>query len=246
MVISKKRFMKKNTFALIPARSGSKRIKEKNIKNFFGKPIIAYSIKAALDSNLFEQVIVSTDSKKIASIAKSYGAKTPFLRPKNISCDFSDIKTVKEHFLEYLKTKNIKITFLCTLLATAPFLSATTLQDAFFKLEKSKKRECLSVCKMPSSIQRSFYLNSNETLNMFSKENFTKRSQDLKEAYFDAGQFSFENLQIKKEKNYFSDEIIAYKLDSSQVEDIDTESNWLNAKLKYKVLTQKSNIKKNV
>ena len=117
--------------AMIPARGGSKRIPKKNIKNFRGKPIIAWSINAAIKSKCFDKVIISTDSEEIASIAREYGASVPFLRPKNISDDYSTTKDVVVHCLEWFSKKNILVEQLCCLYATAPFVKGEDIKKAF-------------------------------------------------------------------------------------------------------------------
>ena len=129
--------MQNSCIAIIPARGGSKRIPKKNIKLFHGKPLIAYSIEVAIKSKLFSKVIVSTDDEEIAKIARSYGADVPFLRPKELSDDFTGTGAVVNHAIEFLKAQGEKIDFICTIYATAPFLQEKYLIEAYEKLKNS-------------------------------------------------------------------------------------------------------------
>ena len=175
--------------AIIPARGGSKRIPRKNIKDFHGKPLIAYSIEVALKSKLFDKVIVSTDDEEIAKIARKFGASVPFIRPKELSDDFTGTGAVVEHTIEFLLNKGEKIDFVCTIYATAPFLNEKYLIEGFTKLKNSNAKNAFSCTSMPFPIQRTFKITKDERCEMFWKENFSKRSQDLEEAFQDAGQF---------------------------------------------------------
>ena len=179
----------KKTVAIIPARGGSKRIPRKNIKDFFGKPLIAYSIEVALKSKLFEKVIVSTDDEEIANVAIKYGATVPFIRPKELSDDFTGTGAVVEHTINYLKENGENYDFICTIYATAPFIQEKYLVEGFEKLKNSNAKNTFSCTSMPFPIQRTFKITQDDRCEMFWKENFMKRSQDLEEAYQDAGQF---------------------------------------------------------
>ncbi|OHE04561.1 MAG: pseudaminic acid cytidylyltransferase, partial [Sulfurimonas sp. RIFCSPLOWO2_12_FULL_36_74] len=128
---------KKNAVAIIPARGGSKRIPRKNIKDFFGKPLIAYSIQTAVESKLFDKVIVTTDDEEIAKIAKEYGAEVPFIRPKELSDDFTGTGDVVKHALNYLKEHGEEFDFVCTIYATAPLLQPRYLIEGFEALKNS-------------------------------------------------------------------------------------------------------------
>ena len=226
--------------AIIPARGGSKRIPRKNIKDFHGKPLIAYSIEVALKSELFDKVIVSTDDEEIAKIAKNYGAEIPFIRPKELSDDFTGTGAVVNHAIEYLKQNGEEFDFICTIYATAPFLDEKYLIRGFEKLKNSNARNAFSCTSMPFPIQRTFKITDDERCEMFWPENFSKRSQDLEEAYQDAGQFYWTNLNIKSTDIIFGKDSIPIVLPRYLVQDIDTLEDWQRAELMYEV-TQRQN-----
>ncbi|WP_418184837.1 pseudaminic acid cytidylyltransferase [Aliarcobacter vitoriensis] len=232
-----------NCVAIIPARGGSKRIPKKNIKDFHGKPLIAYSIEAALKSKLFDRVIVSTDNEEIAKIAKEYGAKIPFLRPKELSDDFTGTGAVVNHAINFLKEQGEKIDFVCTIYATAPLLNEKYLIEGFTKLKNSNAKNAFSCTSMPFPIQRTFKVTRNERCEMFWPENFTKRSQDLEEAYQDAGQFYWTNLNINSNKIIFGEDSIPIILPRYLVQDIDTLEDWTRAEFMYEALKKSENQK---
>ena len=226
----------KKAVAIIPARGGSKRIPRKNIKDFFGKPLIAYSIEVALKSKLFDKVIVSTDDEEIAKIALEYGAVVPFIRPKELSDDFTGTGAVVNHALEYLKEEGEVHDFVCTIYATAPFLDEKYLIEGFEKLKNSNARNAFSCTSMPFPIQRTFKITSNERCEMFWPENFMKRSQDLEEAFQDAGQFYWTNLNIKSDEITFGKDSIPIILPRYLVQDIDTLEDWQRAEFMYEAI----------
>jgi pseudaminic acid cytidylyltransferase len=230
--------------AIIPARGGSKRIPRKNIKLFHGKPLIAYSIETALQSNLFEKVIVSTDDEEIAKIAKEYGADVPFLRPKELSDDFTGTGAVISHTLTYLKSMGEDYDFVCTIYATAPFLQEKYLVEGFEKLKNSNARSAFSCTSMPFPIQRTFKITQNERCQMFWPENFSKRSQDLEEAYQDAGQFYWTNVHIKSNDIIFGQNSIPIILPRYLVQDIDTLEDWTRAEFMYEAIKKSKSAKK--
>jgi pseudaminic acid cytidylyltransferase len=222
--------------AIIPARGGSKRIPKKNIKDFFGKPIIAYSIEVALKSELFDKVIVSTDDKKIAQIAKEYGAEVPFLRPKEISDDFTATNDVVKHTINWFLEQNVKIDYACCIYATAPFVQIEYLKQGFDKLIKSTKSFAFSVTSFAFPIQRAIKINNDE-VTMFYPKNFMTRSQDLEEAYHDAGQFYWGTSQaFLEDEIIFSEKSIPIILPRHLVQDIDTLEDWQRAELMFKAL----------
>jgi pseudaminic acid cytidylyltransferase len=222
--------------AIIPARGGSKRIPKKNIKDFFGKPIIAYSIEVALKSELFDKVIVSTDDKKIAQIAKEYGAEVPFLRPKEISDDFTGTNDVVKHTINWFLEQNVKIDYACCIYATAPFVQIEYLKQGFDKLIKSTKSFAFSVTSFAFPIQRAIKINNDE-VTMFYPKNFMTRSQDLEEAYHDAGQFYWGTSQaFLEDEIMFSEKSIPIILPRHLVQDIDTLEDWQRAELMFKAL----------
>lgn len=232
----------KKAVAIIPARGGSKRIPRKNIKDFHGKPLIAYSIETALKSNLFEKIIVSTDDEEIAKIAVEYGAVVPFLRPKELSDDFTGTGAVIEHTINYLKEKNEDYTFICTIYATAPLLQEKYLVEAFEKLKDSNAKNAFSCTSMPFPIQRTFKITQDERCEMFWKENFSKRSQDLEEAFQDAGQFYWTNLNVKSDDIIFGRDSIPVILPRYLVQDIDTLEDWLRAEYMYEAIIKSQSL----
>ncbi len=230
--------MSNNCIAIIPARGGSKRIPKKNIKDFFGKPLIAYSIETALKSGLFNKIIVSTDDKQIATIAIKYGAEVPFIRPKELSDDFTGTGAVVEHTINYLKRQGEVVDYICTIYATAPMLQEKYLIEGFKKLQNSNAHMTFGVTTMPFPIQRTFRITKNNRCEMFTPEHFKTRSQDLEEAYQDAGQFYWENLHNKASDISFGQDSIPIILPRYLVQDIDTMEDWKRVELMYQNLTQ--------
>lgn len=222
--------------AIIPARGGSKRIPRKNIKEFHGKPLIAYSIETALKSKLFDEVIVSTDDKQIAKVATSYGASVPFIRPDELSDDFVGTGAIVNHAIEFLKAEGKKIEYVCTIYATAPFLSQKYLLEGFTKLQNSNAKYAFSCTSMPYPIWRTFKVTSNGRCEMFWPENFPKRSQDLEEAYQDAGQFYWNKLEQSADDIIFGKDSIPIVLPRYLVQDIDTLEDWARAEFMYEVI----------
>ena len=222
--------------AIIPARGGSKRIPHKNIKAFCGKPLIAYSIEVAKKSELFEKIVVSTDDEAIATVARTYGADVPFMRPPELSDDFTGTGAVVEHTLKTLSAHGESFDFACTIYATAPLLQAQYLIQGFEALRTSDAVNAFSATSMPYPIWRSFKITDTKRCEMFWKENFAKRSQDLEEAYHDAGQFYWHNLHKTAHDVMFGSESIPILLPRHLVQDIDTQEDWMRAELMYKVL----------
>jgi N-acylneuraminate cytidylyltransferase len=206
-----------NKICLIPARSASKRIKNKNIKLFHGKPIISYAILCAKKSGLFNKIFVSTDSPKIAKIAKKYGAEIPFLRPKKISNDKTTDNVVRSHFLKYCKKSGLKIDYLCYLYPCTPLLKIRTLKNSFQIIKKKKYEKLSIICKYPSPIQRALKKKLNNEIEFIKKKNKNLRSQETNEYYYDAGQlywFNYRKNLIKK--------TIGYVLNGLEAIDINT------------------------
>jgi len=224
--------------AIIPARGGSKRIPKKNIKLFHGKPLIAYSIEIALNSQLFSKVIVSTDDEEIATIAREYGAQTPFIRPKELSDDFTHSGDVVNHALHYLKTQGEIYTYVCTLYATAPLLEQKYLIEGYNRLKTSDALNTFSATTMPFPIQRTFKLDQHGRCAMFTPQYFNSRSQDLEEAYQDAGQFYWHKLNTQSHDILFSKESIPIILPRHLVQDIDTLEDWQRIESMYTILHQ--------
>jgi len=225
--------------AVIPARGGSKRIPQKNIKNFFGKPIIAYSIETALESRLFQKVIVSTDDPEIKEVAESYGADVPFKRPSTISNDFATTGEVMAHATNWLIKNTNSLTSVCCIYATAPFIRVKDLLEAYQLFKISKKYFVFSATKFSFPIQRALRRKTDGGIEMLQPKHFNSRSQDLEEAYHDAGQFYFgkPNAWINNEV-LFTDNSEIFYLPNWRVQDIDNKDDWKRTELLFKMINQ--------
>ena len=235
--------------AIIPARGGSKRIPKKNIKTFAGKPLISYSITEALNSGLFDRVIVSTDDPEIEKIAKAYGAEVPIMRPSTLADDHTGSGEAVNHMMEWLESQGEDYNYYCTLYATAPLLQAKYLQRGLKILKESDDAiSAISVTSMPFPVHRTFEITTENRLKMFWPEHFSTRSQDLPEAYQDAGQFYWVDRQREmgnKDHYGFSQHIIPVVLPRYRVQDIDTPEDWKTAELMYKALQMADDEKQN-
>jgi len=227
---------KPKAIAIIPARGGSKRIPRKNIKLFHSKPLIAYSIQTALSSGVFEKVIVSTDDEEIAEVAREYGAQVPFMRSKELSDDFATTGDVVADVIQKLKAQGEEFDYVCTIYATAPLLQKEYLQEAFEKLQNSDAKVAFSATSMPFPIQRTFKLTKDGRCEMFWPEHFRTRSQDLEEAYQDAGQFYWEKVGEPRNDILFSHDAIPIILPRHLVQDIDTLEDWERAEILFNLL----------
>ena len=221
---------------IIPARGGSKRIPRKNIKNFLGKPIIAYSIEAALKSELFDEIMVSTEDGEIAEIAKNYGAKVPFLRSQEAANDYA---TTVEVLLEVVKNyadRDQDFDSICCIYPTAPFTTARKLNMAYKKMLKDHCDAVFPVLPFSYPIQRALKIENGKTA-FFNSKYETARSQDLQDAYHDAGQFYFlKKDQFIKNKSVFTSNTGSIILNELEAQDIDTETDWKLAEIKYEIL----------
>lgn len=223
--------------AIIPARGGSKRIPRKNIKNFAGKPMIAYSIEAAQKSALFDRIIVSTDDEEIAETARSLGAEVPFIRPKELSDDHTATIPVIAHAIETLEADGEVIDAACCIYATAPFIRASDLADAYAAMIKHHKGYAFPVTTFPFPIFRGVERDEEGNIRMFWPEHFATRSQDLPEAYHDVGQFYWGTPEAwKSGKAIFSDAATTIVLPRHLVQDIDTPEDWTRAELMHRAL----------
>ncbi|MGG5617850.1 pseudaminic acid cytidylyltransferase [Myroides odoratimimus] len=217
---------------IIPARGGSKRIPRKNIKDFLGKPIIAYSIEAAKKSGLFSTIVVSTDDVEIAEIAKMYGAEVPFLRSKENANDYATLSDVVEEVKNWYLKKSIEYDFICCLLATAPFVTTLLLKDAFEVLKETEVDSIRPIVKFSYPVQRGYHFNDSGRVTFLYPEFAKTRSQDLEPVYFDAGLFYW----MKFETGFESDIKGGFIVSEQVVQDIDTLEDWSYAELKYKIL----------
>ncbi len=223
--------------AIIPARGGSKRIPNKNIKLFAGQPIISYSIRVAQETELFDRIIVSTDSLEIADIAREYGADVPFLRPAELANDFAGTDEVVCHAVEWLAKEGRQPEFICCIYATAPFIQASYLKQGYDKLVSSDATSVFSVTTYPYPIYRSLKITEKGHIEMLWPEYKDARSQDLPETYHDAGQFYWANTnKFMQQKMLFAKDSLPVILPRYLVQDIDTVGDWETAQRMYSVL----------
>lgn len=220
-----------NNLCIIPARGGSKRIPGKNIRHFLGKPIIAYSIEAALDSGLFTEVMVSTDDEEIASVAIKYGAKVPFYRSAATADDFAPLKEVIKEVVGRYKENSQIFDYICCLLPTAPFVNKNILAEAFEILKQKRFDSVRPIVQFAYPIQRAVRCRDGE-VELINPEHLLTRSQDLETTFHDAGLFYWMNsekgLEGNKKGGFTVSELIAH--------DIDTIEDWNIAELKYKIM----------
>lgn len=223
--------------AIIPARGGSKRIPRKNIKQFCGKPMIAYSIEAAIKSGCFDRVIVSTDDTEIAKVAQAYNAEVPFIRPEELSNDHAGTIPVIQHAVNWLIEQGEAPEFVCCLYATAPFITPEAIKQGLQQLEDTNAAYAFSATSFAFPIQRAFKIKPSLGVEMFEPKQFNTRSQDLEEAYHDAGQFYWGTKEAwLTEKLIFGSESTPVILPRHRVQDIDTPEDWQRAELLFKAM----------
>jgi N-acylneuraminate cytidylyltransferase len=229
---------------IIPARGGSKRIPRKNIREFCGKPMIAWSIDAALKSNCFDRLIVSTDDDKIASVAEAHGAEVPFIRPSTLADDHTGLGAVLRHAVQWFDEQSSDLSLVCCIFATAPFLTAELLQQGLALLRSAPNRSfVVSATHFPFPIQRAFRIAANQTIEPLSKENMAKRSQDLEPAYHEAGQFFWGRPDAIRNRIsiYHPDSSLPLLIPSYRVQDIDTLDDWSRAEYLQQALSLSEN-----
>ena len=220
---------------IIPARGGSKRIPRKNIKPFMGKPIMAYSIEAALKSGLFEEVMVSTDDAEFASVAKQYGASVPFMRSDKTANDYATLSDVIDEVIEMYKDRGQEFDNFCCLLSTAPFVTSEQLKESYDVFVEQHFDSLRPVVRFDFPIQRAFRMSEDNTVSFMHPEHMNTRSQDLEKAYHDAGLFYWGTCAL----GFKGDRWGGYEIDESVCQDIDTESDWRMAEMKYKLLNNR-------
>lgn len=227
--------------AIIPARGGSQRIPRKNIKLFGGLPMIAWSIRAALTSHCFDRVIVSTDDQEIAQVAQLYGAETPFIRPAELSDHHTGTIPVVAHAIDWQNTHDRSVDEVCCIYATAPFIQANDIQRGHAILQSSEAEYAFSVTSYAFPIQRAIRITPHQRVQMFQPEHFNKRSQDLVEAWHDAGQFYWGKAQAwLVQKPLFTEDAAPVPIPRYRVQDIDTPEDWERAEWIYKSMTQQN------
>jgi N-acylneuraminate cytidylyltransferase len=231
--------MPETAVAIIPARGGSKRIPRKNIKDFLGYPIIKYSIDTALQSRCFDEVMVSTDDREIAAVARTHGATAPFLRSPATSGDLATTADVLREVLRDFTDRGRSFTYGCCIYPTAPLLSPERLQQGYRLLRDHQAETVIPVVRFSYPIQRALKI-ENDLLLMIWPENVNARSQDLMPTYHDAGQFCwFDVGRFQATGQLFTGRTIPLIIPESEVQDIDTIEDWRIAEMKYLMLTKK-------
>jgi N-acylneuraminate cytidylyltransferase len=226
------------SIAIITARGGSKRIPRKNIRDFCGKPILAYSIEAALQAGCFDEVMVSTDDPEIAEIAKRYGASVPFYRSPETSGDFAGTAEVLLEVLEEYEKRGQTFDLACILYPTAPFVTAERLRESAELMKGSDADSLLPVVRFSYPVQRSLVLR--EGMLVFEQPQYlTARSQDLDPHFHDAGQYVFfRPKSLRRNRNLLIGKILPMEIPETEVQDIDTETDWQLAEVKYRLLRE--------
>lgn len=215
------------SLAIIPARGGSKRIPRKNIKPFFDQPMLAYSIEVALDSGLFEKVIVSTDDLEIAEVAKAYGALVPFIRPSDLADDMTATVPVIKHAISEMKKQGSIFDITCCIYATAPFIQVDTLKRAFDVISGSDREYAFPVTEFDYPIQRALAMNEAGSVAMIEPENYAVRSQDLPVAVHDVGQFYMGKTEAwLNDRPILTSRSTGIPISRRYAQDIDTEEDW--------------------
>ena len=224
------------TLAIITARGGSKRIPRKNIKEFCSKPIIAYSIEAALKSGVFDEVMISTEDKEIAQISEGFGAKVPFFRSEKTASDYATTTDVLMEVLDEYEKRGMHYDMACCIYPTAPFITADRLKEAVEMLRESEADTLIPVVGFSYPPQRALVIEDGRLVFKY-PEYIVTRSQDLEKHYHDAGQFYvFKTKAFKETGNLMKGNIVPMVLDEMEVQDIDTEQDWELAQVKYKLL----------
>lgn len=227
--------------AIIPARGGSKRIPRKNVREFCGKPMIVWSIEAALASGCFDEVIVSTDDEEIADVARRSGASVPFMRPASLADDHTGTLPVIHHAVEWFVGQGYSVDSACCLYATAPFVSADDIRRGEDLLQSTGCSFAFSVTSFAFPVQRALRLLQGGRVEMLYPEQFTTRSQDLEEAWHDAGQFYWGTADAWcQERVIFGPESVAVPVPRYRVQDIDTLEDWESAEYLFEAMRVRS------
>jgi len=220
--------------AIIPARAGSKRIPNKNIIDFFGKPIIAYSIEAALSTKLFDEVMVSTDSEEIAEIAKKYGAKVPFLRSKENASDHSTTVDAILEVIEMYRLEGIFYESGCCIYPAAPLITSSLIQNCFDLFQKDDWDAVFPAVEYNHPIDRAFFINDQGAIEMIINQNKSKRTQDMKQSFHDSGQlYWFNPSKLILNKSLFTENTSVLKISQIETQDIDNLDDLILAKIKF-------------
>lgn len=223
--------------AVIPARGGSKRIPRKNIREFMGKPMIAHSISAAIESKCFDRIVVSTDDQEIADIARTWGAEIPFMRPRNLSDDYTATVPVIKHAVKELKCSNPN-DYICCLYATAPFVTAEVLAKAASLIQQDSYDYVFPITSFSYPIQRALTLAENGDISMIDPDMYSVRSQDLTQTFHDVGQFYFGCSEAwLNDRPIFLSRSKGIEIPRYTAQDIDDEEDWIRAEMLLKALS---------
>ena len=226
--------------AVIPARGGSKRIPRKNIKPFYGKPMIAWSIEAAKASGLFDRIIVSTDDNEIAAVARQWGAEVPFMRPPSLADDHAGTAPVIAHATRWAMDAGVDVDAVCCIYATAPFIQVTDLRQGLQELESGNWEYDFTATDFAAPIFRSFERVVEGGVQMFFPEHTLTRSQDLPVALHDAAQFYWGRTSAwLEEKRVFDRHTMPLIIPRWRVQDIDTPEDWERAETLAPILIQR-------
>lgn len=227
----------KNTVAVITARGGSKRIPKKNIKEFCGKPIIAYAIRAAIASNIFDEIMVSTDSEEIAKIARDYGAVVPFMRSEKNADDYATTEDVIMEVVNQYKERGKAYAYVCCLYPTTPFITSSILKEAVKIMVQENPAVVIPVVQFSYPPQRCFVIDENGYARFKYPEYVKTRSQDLEKQYHDAGQFYIYHVEkLFAHNGIIEDDFKPIILPEMCVQDIDTLDDWKMAEMKYRLV----------
>ncbi|MCR5254842.1 MAG: pseudaminic acid cytidylyltransferase [Acetatifactor sp.] len=227
-----------SAIAIITARGGSKRIPRKNIKDFLGKPIIAYSIEAAISSGVFDEVMVSTDDEEIAEIARKYGAKVPFMRSEKTSNDFATTNDVLLEVLEEYEKRGMNFEYMACLYPTNPFITSQKLIEAMNIIESGNYAEVLPVVQFSFPPQRGYVLDEDGYLKYKWEEYSNSRSQDLEKIFHDAGQFYFYSVESYIQNKGVKGKVFPIECSEYEVQDIDNETDWKMAEIKVRYIRE--------
>lgn len=222
---------------VIPARGGSKRIPHKNVKPFFGKPMIAWSIEAAKATGIFDQIVVSTDNPEIGNVARKYGAATPFIRPAMLADDYTDTRSVIAHAIDQLRLAGGDQ--VCCLYATAPFVDPSDIVRGRSALDEDEAAYTFSVTSYPYPVQRALRTRPDGRIEMVSPNQFAARSQDLEPRWHDAGQFYWATAQTWLSPMPIFERGLPVVVPRHRVQDIDTPEDWERAELMFHALQQR-------